>query len=40
MYAYSGFKEIYNIITNNDADKIKNEDLLMNLIKAVVASRS
>ena len=40
MYAYSGFNEIYNIITENDTSKTKHEDLLMNLIKTVVASRN
>lgn len=39
-YAYSGFNEIYNIITQNDTNKIKNEELLMNLIKAHVASKN
>lgn len=38
LYAYAGFKEIYNIIKNNNGEN-KTNDILMNLIKEISNSR-
>ena len=38
-YANVGFQEIYQIISDNDIDKVKPEDLLLNLIKTIVVEQ-
>ena len=38
-YANAGFQEIYQIISDNDIDKVKPEDLLLNLIKNIVVEQ-
>lgn len=38
-YANAGFQEVYRIIKTNDIDKIKPEDLLLNLIKNIVVEQ-
>jgi hypothetical protein len=38
-YANAGFQELYKIISDNDIDKVKPEDLLLNLIKNIVVEQ-
>ena len=38
-YANAGFQELYQIISDNDMDKVKPEDLLLNLIKNIVVEQ-